>query len=314
MKVHPVADLFPMMSEAELADLAADIKANGQIQPIIYALIDDEDVLVDGRNRERACEIAGVEPWREKLNGQDPVAYILSSNDRRDLTQGQRAIVAAMANSYKLYEFGDIEKLGRALKVPRPRVAEAIVIVKHAPDLADQVRRGDHPFQPALERARQNKNDADANAAKMERLRAEAPDLAELADGASLDDAIKKLDERNAEAALLKTIEDSAPDLVERVDAGQITVTEALAIAHDREEKKHAAEVGATEWLFRVVSFFHDGDPKQIAENLISNFRTQYWPPQHEPLTADRLDHCATVLDHCAMIMGERNDERSTPN
>jgi hypothetical protein len=28
---HPVADLFPMMTDEELADLAADIKANGRI-------------------------------------------------------------------------------------------------------------------------------------------------------------------------------------------------------------------------------------------------------------------------------------------
>jgi hypothetical protein len=30
---HPVADLFPRMTDEELADLAADIKANGLIHP-----------------------------------------------------------------------------------------------------------------------------------------------------------------------------------------------------------------------------------------------------------------------------------------
>jgi ParB-like chromosome segregation protein Spo0J len=33
--VHPAAALLPMMGDDELADLAADIKANGLQQPIV---------------------------------------------------------------------------------------------------------------------------------------------------------------------------------------------------------------------------------------------------------------------------------------
>lgn len=178
MKVHPVADLFPMMSDDELANLADDIKRHGQLHPIIIS--GDAETLIDGRNRLRACELAGVQPQFQRLNGHiDPVDYILSSNDRRDMTQGQRAIVAAMVDSYKLYDHGDIAELARALKVPRPRVSEAITVVKHAPDLAEQVRRGKIPFHPALEKARALKNESDDNANKMSRLLEEAPDLAD---------------------------------------------------------------------------------------------------------------------------------------
>jgi hypothetical protein len=35
LQVHPVAALFPMLTNGELAGLAADIKANGLIHPII---------------------------------------------------------------------------------------------------------------------------------------------------------------------------------------------------------------------------------------------------------------------------------------
>ena len=39
---------------------AADIKANGLVHPIMLDV--DGKILVDGRNRLKACEIAGVEP------------------------------------------------------------------------------------------------------------------------------------------------------------------------------------------------------------------------------------------------------------
>jgi len=66
--VHPVADLFPMMTDEELADLAADIKANRLIQPIV---IDQKGLLIDGRNRAKACEIAGIEPTVRMFEGDD---------------------------------------------------------------------------------------------------------------------------------------------------------------------------------------------------------------------------------------------------
>ncbi len=47
-----------MMTDDELAGLAADIKANGLIHPIVT---DAAGVVIDGRNRLRACEIAGVD-------------------------------------------------------------------------------------------------------------------------------------------------------------------------------------------------------------------------------------------------------------
>jgi len=34
--VHPVAAMLPMMRDAEIDELAADIKENGLIEPIVY--------------------------------------------------------------------------------------------------------------------------------------------------------------------------------------------------------------------------------------------------------------------------------------
>ena len=78
--VHPIADLFPMMTDEELANLAADIKANGLIHAIV---VDKDGVIIDGRNRDRACEIAGIEPATVLFEGDDPRAYIIASNISR---------------------------------------------------------------------------------------------------------------------------------------------------------------------------------------------------------------------------------------
>jgi len=76
--VHPVADLFPMMTNEELDDLAADIKTNGLVHPIV---VDKDGFLIDGRNRARACEIAGIEPTTVLFEGDDPRAYIIASSN-----------------------------------------------------------------------------------------------------------------------------------------------------------------------------------------------------------------------------------------
>jgi ParB-like chromosome segregation protein Spo0J len=62
----------------------------GLVHPIV---VDADGVLIDGRNRFKACEMAGVEPTFARLNGEDAAAYILSANvERRSLTAGQKAI------------------------------------------------------------------------------------------------------------------------------------------------------------------------------------------------------------------------------
>ena len=51
-RVHPAADVFPMLDDAELETLGADIKLNGLKVPIVFWRAGDEQLLlVDGRNR-----------------------------------------------------------------------------------------------------------------------------------------------------------------------------------------------------------------------------------------------------------------------
>ncbi|PKN55244.1 MAG: hypothetical protein CVU56_22455 [Deltaproteobacteria bacterium HGW-Deltaproteobacteria-14] len=92
--VHPACAMLPMMPDAAITELAADIRRHGQQQPI---WLHDGQIL-DGRNRLRACALAGVDPDVREWEGDDPVRWVLSLNfHRRHLSDTQKAVVGARA-------------------------------------------------------------------------------------------------------------------------------------------------------------------------------------------------------------------------
>lgn len=80
-----------MLPDDEMQSLSDDIKVNGLKEPIwLY-----EGQILDGRNRYRACEMAGVEFQKRTYTGTAPAAFVLSLNlKRRHLTPSQKATVA----------------------------------------------------------------------------------------------------------------------------------------------------------------------------------------------------------------------------
>lgn len=91
-RIHPIANLFPMMSQSEFDSLRDDIEKNGLLEPIwLY-----QDQIIDGRHRYMACMELDVEPEFREYDGHDPVGFTVSLNlARRHLTESQRAMVAA---------------------------------------------------------------------------------------------------------------------------------------------------------------------------------------------------------------------------
>src|SRR5882757_7939226 len=59
-EVHPLATAFPLIEGGEFALLVKDISENGLARPILLSA--DESMIIDGRNRYRACEAAQVDP------------------------------------------------------------------------------------------------------------------------------------------------------------------------------------------------------------------------------------------------------------
>ena len=98
MKFHPIADIFPMMDRGAFEELAEDIRLNGLLEPVVTY----EEMILDGRNRYKACKRENVEPRFEAYEGDDPMSYVISLNlKRRHLDESQRAMVAARVENMK---------------------------------------------------------------------------------------------------------------------------------------------------------------------------------------------------------------------
>lgn len=204
MEVHPLAALFPMMTDDELYDLADDIRENGLLHPIV---VDAGGVLIDGRNRLRACEIAGVDPKFSKLNGHDAAAYIVSANlERRNLTVGQRAM--ALALIYPDAERGrgkrdEARKGAETSSFSYRRVQQARSVLRYSRALAEDVLAKRKSLDVALDAMEEALAASQSVDAKMADLRAYAPHLAELVDEErlTLDEAYAALVKLRADAA-----------------------------------------------------------------------------------------------------------------
>ena len=122
MKAHPYADILPLLEGEAFAALVADIKANGLMEPItVY-----QDMVLDGRNRLRACKAAGIEPKFLEFDGDDPLAFVLSLNlHRRHLNKSQRGMVAARL---EILRHGDNQHKQGDANLPVPRAGRGLAI------------------------------------------------------------------------------------------------------------------------------------------------------------------------------------------
>jgi len=229
LEVHPLADIFPMMSQDELNDLAGDIRANGLQIPIL--LDSSGRVLLDGRNRLRACQIAQIAPVFERAaKDADPLALIISLNvKRRNLSAGQRAIAAADA-------WYQAEAAGRVLKHGGDRTSG-----KSTHLIADPREY----FATAF-----GSNDKYIRMARS--LLIDDPPAAEsVRNGADLQEAhqalISRLGSQKAKDNRLRELERDRPDLAEKIKAGELKIDVAIEQA-----KADAEELKKQRWAVTV--------------------------------------------------------------
>jgi len=92
---HPLSAMFPPLSEEDFGKLAADIKLHGLRQHIVLY----QGKILDGNNRYRACELAGIKPTFANFTGIDADArnYVISANiHRRHLSREDRKAIIEM--------------------------------------------------------------------------------------------------------------------------------------------------------------------------------------------------------------------------
>lgn len=193
-RAHPAADVFPMFSQGRLQELADDIRAVGQREPIrLY-----KGEILDGRNRYAACKLAGIEPQFESVSDAiDPWSYVWSLNgERRDLTAEQRYLIwkdcnehseAWQAEQRRIQDEANRKRSEAQKDVPKAEAAERAAttcgttfkqperssaakatasktnrgavermdrLVRERPDLAEKVKTGELPAAAAIREMR----------------------------------------------------------------------------------------------------------------------------------------------------------------
>lgn len=175
-KIHPLAMLFPEMSQKDFEELKASIREKGQQAPIVV----HDDMVIDGRNRLRACDELGIAPNILRYDSL-PVSvedFIWTRNMvRRHLSDDQRVVLATQWTEALEKQAKERQAAGKApageitrtpsddrhatrtaiakrANVSSEKAKQAMAVKKHAPHLAPKVAAGEMKLRDAAKQAK----------------------------------------------------------------------------------------------------------------------------------------------------------------
>lgn len=161
-EIHPAAELFPLMDGDEFDALVDSIRTQGLRES---AWLTKDGALLDGRNRVRACQAAGVKPEFRQYEGDDPIQFVWDMNvNRRHLTATQTAVAGLKREELKTKAKSLVARPGRpskhetsapvqqfpktdtviakSLGVSSRTVAQVARVIEEAPDLVPEMESG----------------------------------------------------------------------------------------------------------------------------------------------------------------------------
>ena len=244
---------------------------------MVIAQVNNEWMLIDGRNRLAACKLVEVTPHYRVIES-DPTSYVLSANvHRRHLTKGQQAMAVALAYpEVTKYKRGRASNLGFNPDLDASYINKARFVLHHCRDKAEEVLKNyTYPLSKAYEQARviveeqrKEEEERQRQLAALAVLREEYSDLAALVDDQrlGLPEAIAVGEQRREEARLkaerereaeverllheadlsekVKRIREHDEDLANQVASEEISFEKAMSIIEERETTERRSRVG----------------------------------------------------------------------
>jgi hypothetical protein len=150
---HPAAKVFPLLIDTDAnawEEFYADVGTNGLRSPILIdrPVTEPGWLILDGRNRDLACRMLGIEPEFEVVNVSDSsaVAHVISANllRRHDDVSVRAAQLAKLLEMLKLENFPTptVPVAAAAAGISDRSLRDAGRLRRKDPELADQVAKG----------------------------------------------------------------------------------------------------------------------------------------------------------------------------
>lgn len=145
LKVHPIAQYFPPMPDAEFQALKEDIRKNGMLEPI---WLSSDGQIIDGRHRYRAADELGQreQAEAEALTTQYtpdelPEIVVALNLRRRHLDESQRAMVGARLQTMLVGRMPPVtgKKKQTKIKASQEYVAERLNVSPRSVGFAEKV-------------------------------------------------------------------------------------------------------------------------------------------------------------------------------